>query len=208
MYIRSEVEGKIIIFLESLSPDIDLQNYIRLAKEDDLNLDNSNVTRYLTYYLKKAKKRYGYYPSLSIDDIRDDMFFANYRERFNRIQSLLADMYFYSVEHSTSSIQDIIKHAEQNNITRVLIFSTIDLVADYLELLKIFKLNSFLSYREMNSSLSPELYSKYGFIRNKRIGNIFQGKGKGIGRYTFEAFELLLDKEIGSNLTYINKAAY
>ncbi|MEM7181029.1 MAG: hypothetical protein AAF518_08955 [Spirochaetota bacterium] len=57
----------------------------------------------------------------------------------------------------------------------------------------------------MNSSHSPNLYNNSGFLRNRRISTLLQGRGKGVNRFTFKALELLLDKEIGSNLAFINE---
>ncbi|MCP5502605.1 MAG: hypothetical protein H7A25_22090 [Leptospiraceae bacterium] len=208
MELLSEIEGKIVIFLQELNRDLDIDSYCASIKEDEINAINSPTKRFYTYHIKIAKNFINTYPCIYPEDITDN-FHNKYKCRFERLHSLINGMYHFKIIHTLSSIQNIINYSKSKKITRILVFNSIDLVSDYMEILKIFKLNSFLSYREMNIFQSTNLYSNNGFIRNKTINRLFEGKGKGkgIGKYTFEALELSIDMEVNSNLSYINKIA-
>ncbi|MEM7179651.1 MAG: hypothetical protein AAF518_01980 [Spirochaetota bacterium] len=204
MELLTEIEGKIAIFLQVLDENLNFDTYYSAIQEDELNLVNSPSNRFYSYNLQYGKGFVKTYPTIMTYDVSHD-FQEKFQVRFQRLYALSKDMYHFKVIHTVDSIPNILEYAKKQKITRILLFQSIDLVSDYFKLVKIFKLNSFLANREMNTHQSSNLFADNGFIRNKRIDKLFQGKGKAVNRFTFQALDLILDRELDSNVAYINK---
>lgn len=190
-----EVEGRIAIMLNSLSPNT-IENYVKEVKEDELNTTETPSNRFLSQNLKSYKKVFRTYPSVYFEEIIEPDFIPKYRTRFNRLSIFMSSMYYFKIMYTNSSIKEIIQYADENRVSRVLVFPTHKLVDDYLKIVKIFKLNSFLSCRELNELHSPNLYSRTGFIRKKKVTKMLKGKGRAVSKFTFRTLELELDKRL------------
>ncbi|MEM7181561.1 MAG: hypothetical protein AAF518_11655 [Spirochaetota bacterium] len=192
---RSEVEGRVVILLNSLT-SIDFEDYISKAKEDFLNLDNTHSREFFANNTKPSKKALKTYPAIFTNDLDDPKFSQKYKERFNRLKAMADSMYHFKVEHTLLPLKTILDFSERNKTSRLLVFHANNLVRDYQRILKIFKLNSFLCYREINFAHAANLYIPNGFIRQKKVDSLLQGKGKEVNDFTFKALELELDKKL------------
>ena len=56
--------------------------------------------------------------------------------------------------------------------------------------------NKFLSCRRLNIYQAANQFGISGFIREDKITNILKGKGRGVGKFTFKALPLELDKRL------------
>ena len=98
---------------------------------------------------------------------------------------------------------EIQRYASSEGYSRVITFRSKNLLRDENRLLKVFKLNSFLYFREANFSLAQNLFNPNGYIAFKKIHSILEGKAKFAYSSTFKMIELELDQEIGSNISKI-----
>ncbi|MEM7183318.1 MAG: hypothetical protein AAF518_20565 [Spirochaetota bacterium] len=198
----TEVEGKIVVILNSII-EKSFESYIEEIKQDSINTSLTFANRFISYNLKPS---YGIVKTSSAvfqEDIDALVNNKNYQIRFNRLKSLLGDMYHFHIKHTFASLQEIKEYAQKEDATRYFVFSVDNLVEDYVKTIKIFKLNSFLAQRYTNYYHSENLYHIAGFIRNKRLKALLVGKGKGVNNYTFKALNLIVDEDLVTGVSYI-----
>jgi|GEM_PF-2920873 len=127
----------------------------------------------------------------------------SWTNRFSRLQKVTARYYKYELSYTNDSIQSIVQSVKSENTNRLLIFKSTDLVGDFAELVKIFRLNSFLYQRIANSRLADQLYFRAGFISEKKLNRMLLGKGRSIFSETFRIMEIILDKDFVNNVDTI-----
>ena len=76
-------------------------------------------------------------------------------------------------------------------------------MGDFSELVKIFRLNSFLYQRVTNPRLADQLYFRAGFISEKKLNRMLSGKGRSVFSETFSIMEIILDKDFVNNVDTI-----
>lgn len=123
--------------------------------------------------------------------------------RFNRLQKVTSRYYKYELSYTNDSIQSIVQSVNSENTNRLLIFKSTDLVGDFSELVKIFRLNSFLYQRVTNPRLADQLYFRAGFISEKKLNRMLSGKGRSVFSETFSIMEIILDKDFVNNVDTI-----
>lgn len=127
----------------------------------------------------------------------------SWTNRFTRLQKVIARYYKYELSYTNDSIASIVQTVKSENTNRLLIFKSTDLVGDFSELVKIFRLNSFLYQRIANSRLADQLYFRAGFISEKKLNRMLLGKGRSIFSETFRLMDIILDKDFVNNVDTI-----
>jgi hypothetical protein len=127
----------------------------------------------------------------------------SWKNRFSRLQKVAPRYYKYELSYTNDSIASIVQSVKSENTNRLLIFKSTDLVGDFSELVKIFRLNSFLYQRIANSRLADQLYFRAGFISEKKLNRMLLGKGRNVFSETFRLMEIILDKDFVNNVDTI-----
>lgn len=198
---NTEVSGIIFILLKKLTP-VSLNEYIKRMKEDSIDFSSESSFDFFTYNLKKDSDN-GEYPSVYHEDVLKANFISQYKKQYDRLYKISERFYSYHIRHTFDNPNSILQYSKDQNIDRLIVFKTSNLVDNYLRVIKILKLNSFAYRKELNTNLSSNLYSPAGFIKNKKLDMLLKGKGKSVSDTTFKILQLVFDKELNSNLVTI-----
>ncbi|MBP6740611.1 MAG: hypothetical protein KA146_11500 [Leptospiraceae bacterium] len=195
---NTEISGIIFILLKKLIP-INLNEYIKKMNDDTIDFTSESSFDFFTYNLKKYEDN-RVYPS--VDILKPD-FIIQYKKKYDRLYRISERFYSYQIQHTLENPNTILQYAKEQNVDRLIVFKSSNIVDNYLRLVKILKLNSFAYRKELNANLSSNLYSSAGFIQNKKLNMLLRGKGKSVSDTTFKILQLLCDKELDSNLVTI-----
>jgi hypothetical protein len=127
----------------------------------------------------------------------------SWTNRFSRLQKITTRYYKYELSYTNDPIPSIVQSVKSENTSRLLIFKSNDLVGDFSELIKIFRLNSFLYQRFAKPRLVDQLYFRAGFISEKKLNRMLLGKGRGVFAETFRLMQIILDKDFANNVDTI-----
>lgn len=199
---ETKISGKLCIFLEKIDP-IEIQGFIQKANQDFFTSMNEASFRFYSLFLKQERSLNSY-PLLRKEDLPLLYSQINFIQRFNRLKNIANHIYFYTLKSFQSNTTTILEYAKQEGIDRVLVFYSKHLLRDEKRLLKAFKLNSFLYYRDANMYNAQNLFNPNGYIHKKRLESLLLGKAKFVSESTMKMIELEIDQEIGSNLTKIS----
>lgn len=195
----SELEGFVYILIKGIAP-LEIEEFSRMVISERTVKDELSYLFY-KYNMKRVEQK-NEYPAIHPFDITEN-FLEKYKTRFKRLSAIAPGCCHYTIKHTTEPINQIKEYAKKNKNERLIIFHVYNLVEEYLEAVKIFKLNSFLYQRDINPRIATNAYSGSGFICNKSLDKLLKGKGKAVNDSTFKVMELIFDKEFESNLTVI-----
>lgn len=198
---NTEIPGIIFILLKKLIP-ISIDEYIERMKKDTISFSVEPSFNFFTYNLKRNSNN-GVYPTVYSEDVRESNFIENYKNKYDRLCKISERFYSYHIQHTFENPNSILQYSKEEKADRVIVFKSSNIVDNYLRIIKIFKLNSFAYRKELNASLSSNLYSPAGFIQNKKLNMLLKGKGKSVSDTTFKILQLVFDKELNSNLVTI-----
>ncbi len=195
------VSGRICILLKRIEP-LDWIEYLDLLQDKYYESIHSPGFRFYSLYLLKDRK-IDTYPMVSESDRNKLLNDSFYRKRFQRLQALSNNLYYYSIQLTDSDITGILEYSKLENMNRIIIFNSKNILQDENRLLKIWKMNSFCSFRERNIFYSSNLFNRNGYLTEKKISQILQGKARYSSQATLEKIPLELDREFDSNLIRI-----
>ncbi len=195
----SELEGFVYILIKGIAP-LEMQDFSRMVLSERTVKDELSYLFY-KYNMKKVEQKEEY-PAIHPFDITEN-FSEKYKTRFNRLNTIASNCSHYTIKHTTEPLNQIKEYAKRNKNERLIVFHVYNLVEEYLEAVKIFKLNSFLYQRDINPRIATNAYSGSGYIYKKSLDRLLKGKAKGVNDSTFKVMELVFDKELDSNLTVI-----
>lgn len=196
--------GRICILLKKID-SMDWLEYIDLLESQYYESIHNPSFRFYSSYLEKTRK-IDQYPMVFEFDKNKLLQNSFYASRYQRLQLLSKNLYYYSIQLTNSEIPDILEFAKINDWDRVILFKSKDILQDENRILKIWKMNSFLGVREKNPFYSSNLFNRNGYVRNKKISQILQGKARYISQSTLSKIPLELDQELDSNLVRIKYA--
>lgn len=124
----------------------------------------------------------------------------SWTSRFNRLQKIHSRYYKYELHYTNDSISSIVSSVKSENVNRLLVMQSKDMIGDFSELVKIFRLNSFLYQRLTKARLADQLYFRAGFISEKKLDRMLTGKGRSIYAETFQIMDIILDKDFTKNV--------
>lgn len=133
-------------------------------------------------------------------------FISQYKIKYDRLYRISERFYSYHIQHTFENPNSILQYSKEQKADRLIVFKSSNIVDNYLRIIKILKLNSFMYRRELNANLSSNLYSPAGFIQDKKLNMLLRGKGKSVSDTTFKILQLVFDKELNSNLVTIQHA--
>ena len=198
---NTEVSGIIFILLKKLTP-ISLDEYIKKMKEGTIDFSSESSFDFFTYNLKKNSNNRAY-PSVYHEDVLNANFISQYKIKYDRLYRISERFYSYHIQHTFENPNSILQYSKEQKADRLIVFKSSNIVDNYLRIIKILKLNSFMYRRELNANLSSNLYSPAGFIQNKKLNMLLKGKGKSVSDTTFKILQLVFDQELHSNLVTI-----
>ncbi|MCB1156644.1 MAG: hypothetical protein H7A25_18095 [Leptospiraceae bacterium] len=194
------LSGYIILSLSSIQ-DCTLDEFIKAPSyvlSDELSYYSSNIRSISKTSLDKAIRK---------DYLTKGHFSEADKRRFHRLRLMQSAIYKYEVSYSIEPLSKILKFYEKE-AERCLIFESNNLVDDYLEVLKMFHLNSFLYQRKSSPRFVDHLFFKTAYISKNKLLRLLSGKGRGVYREVFELIPLILDKDFKNNLDSIHRKIY
>ncbi|MEM7179536.1 MAG: hypothetical protein AAF518_01380 [Spirochaetota bacterium] len=130
-----------------------------------------------------------------------------WQQRWLRLQALAEHCYKYELSYSTQSLGQL-TNIEEETPERMLVLQSQNLPEDFLELVRIFHLNSFLYQRNSSPRFVDQMYFKAGYISQNKLQRMLEGKGRGVYSETFQILRPVLDRDFASNVDSISGRHY
>jgi hypothetical protein len=124
----------------------------------------------------------------------------SYILRLNRLQKMAPFVFHYSISCSGQSLTSIIQNS-RTKFDRILVFQTNSIEKHNIELLKLFRVNSFLYSRMIRFREFTNFFIHFGHISKNKIQRmLYQNKAYGVTPYTFQVIPLVLDKDFKNGI--------
>lgn len=152
MLSKVSFKTKLVLFLYEIE-SIPFDDFWKKYSNDETDLLTHPSFKFYNFHLVQ-KNESCIYPAFHLQHIQQKNFYAKFHTRFQRLSKLSKDIYCFQIESTNSDLNQIQSYARSKNASRIIVFEVDNPIEDFVSLMKILKMNSFLFNRDASFSLA------------------------------------------------------